>query len=157
MYIGSTKAKERGTKRYEEAVPLATRQMIASVSLKTTSFFDFVEYVRVYGVCWDVLWAQHTSKTTAREKFRVYRLQTRFLDRFWQKIKKHCRRGNQPPPLIAYGAGFTCFPSNGPGEPLSAPTHKVYRSAVKINGKYPRKLEYVLTCTDLYTYTSIYI
>jgi len=102
----------RKTAKWEkdiEAAELIFRQH----SLKTTNEDDWTAFLKDYSTVYKTLWEGKTQKKWARERFRVYCLRNKTLDKFFQTM-------NGPEkPIIAYGAAK--FNPNNKNE-LSAPT-----------------------------------
>lgn len=102
----------RKTAKWEkdiEAAELIFRQH----SLKTTNEEEWSAFLKDYSTVYKTLWEGKTQKKWARERFRVYCLRNKTLDKFFQTM-------NGPEkPIIAYGAAK--FNPNNKNE-LSAPT-----------------------------------
>jgi len=59
----------------------------AEVSLKTTNTEEWGKFLTNYEGVYDTLWNAKTQKKIGRERFRVYCLKQKTMDRFMQKIK----------------------------------------------------------------------
>lgn len=84
-------------------------------SLKTTSEEEWRLFLLDYISVYEELWRVKTIKAWGRERFRVYTLKRKTLDKFFGSMRK---RGEEKP-VIAYGAAK--FNPNSKSE-LSAPT-----------------------------------
>ena len=102
----------RKTAKWEkdiEAAELVFRQH----SLKTTNEDEWDAFLKDYATVYKTLWERKTQKKWARERFRVYCLRNKTLDKFFQTMN------GKEKPTIAYGAAK--FNPNNKNE-LSAPT-----------------------------------
>lgn len=102
----------RKTAKWEKDIEEA-ELLFRQHSLKTTNEEEWVSFLKDYSVMYNTLWESKTQKKWSRERFRVYCLRHKTLDKFFQTMK-----GNESP-TIAYGeAKFN--PTNK--NELSAPT-----------------------------------
>lgn len=85
------------------------------VSLKTTDWRQFDQFIRNYGAVYNDLWANKLKKKWCQQEFRVYRRKQILLDNYFQSM--HVKGERKP--IIAFGNGR--FPSSGRGE-RSVPT-----------------------------------
>lgn len=92
------------------------------ISPKTTQEKVYDEFLQNYGTVYDKLWEAKLKKKWSRERFRVYCLRRKTLDKFFNTMK------GEVTPVIAYGA--TKFNPNGKNE-LSSPTTYVSRRCAK--------------------------
>lgn len=102
----------RKTAKWEkdiEAAELVFRQH----SLKTTNESEWDAFLKNYATVYKTLWEGKSQKKWARERFRVYCLRNKTLDKFFQTMN------GKEKPAIAYGAAK--FNPNNKNE-LSAPT-----------------------------------
>jgi hypothetical protein len=102
----------RKTAKWEkniEAAELVFRQH----SLKTINEGEWSAFLKDYSIVYKTLWEAKTQKKWARERFRVYCLRNKILDKFFQTMN------GKEKPTIAYGAAK--FNPNNKNE-LSAPT-----------------------------------
>lgn len=102
----------RKTAKWEkdiESAELVFRQH----SLKTTDESEWDAFLKDYATVYKMLWEGKTQKKWARERFRVYCLRNKTLDKFFQTMN------GKEKPTIAYGAAK--FNPNNKNE-LSAPT-----------------------------------
>ena len=88
------------------------------ISLKTIKEENFIKFIQNYSSVYDNLWENKIQKKRAREKFRVYTLKQKCLDRFFSSF---CEE-DKTKPIIAYGAAK--FSPNGKHE-LSSPTTSI--------------------------------
>ena len=75
-------------------------EMYRLFSLKTTKEDNLIKFMNNYKYIYDKLWECKTQKKWAREKFRVYGLKKKCLDKFFSSL---CKR-DEKIPIIAYGA-----------------------------------------------------
>lgn len=87
--------------------------VFGQVSSKTANVSNWDQYLSNLVSVYDVLWLGKTGKKWARERFRVYGLKRKVLDRFFQTM------GGAEKPTILFGAAK--FNPTGKNE-LSAPT-----------------------------------
>src|SRR3990167_1951064 len=92
------------------------------ISPKTTKENVWDEFLENYGTVYDKLWEVKSKKKWSCERFRVYCLRRKTLDKFFNTMK------GEVIPVIAYGAAK--FNPNGKNE-LSSPTTSVSRRCAK--------------------------
>lgn len=102
----------RKTAKWEKDIEEA-ELLFRQHSLKTTKEDEWASFLKDYSSVYNTLWENKTQKKWSRERFRVYCLRHKTLDKFFQKMK------GESLPTIAYGAAK--FNPTNKNE-LSAPT-----------------------------------
>ncbi len=108
---GMTRRKRKASK-WQENIQ-GEEQMFSTVSPKTANGTQWDQFLSHYLLVYQRLWEEKTGKKWAREKFRVFGLKKKVLDRFF-----HCMDGPEAP-IVLFGASK--FNPSGRHE-LSVPT-----------------------------------
>lgn len=120
---GMTQANQR-SKKWEKDIEVQEK-IFAEVSLKTTNLDSWNKFLNNYLQVYDILWTEKTKRKWGQQRFRVYHLKQKTLDKFFASMRtKSTFADPKPQPVIGYGAAQ--FASTGKGE-IAAPTSSLYK------------------------------